>query len=534
MTDDEIAFAVHKYVVENYNYIPDAGDNWSPLGETIRRGGGDCEDLAFLEASLLQGALMRNGMSQGEAQNRVMGVAITDDNGGGHVYVTYVDSTGTQRYLESTGDSVGDAKSVYDLQDASKLNNHILFTFNDDSVNIVDKNYNYSTYETSWNPIGWVKDNIVDPVVDTGKAVVGYVEDNVIDPVVDTVKNVCVDAFKGFYNIFKGIFTGNLGEINDGFTDLGNIPWDALKGVGRLIKGAVQAVPDSITWIYDYFWGDVDLSKFDRTKEMDQHNTDYQNADMSYVYDFEIGEHDNGEDLLTDISRQKDNLLEGVDPEDFYYFDEHGMETIDEQRLEAYYDRAKAICMLQSAIVSILLTESEAKELVDEILNGSSDDEKRKNPLSDLISKSNQGLLQAVNTAIMNFFQEVEGYNYDRYNAMLEEVKKYKDGGGEEFLNVITFGGQDGKISNGNKKVTEWYLAAEERNMNALSAVLDSGEFQGINGYISSQINATLFNMDSYIEDAGNGRIKIDGDRLVGDLRDKLIGLLNMQALLVI
>ncbi|MDP1629390.1 MAG: transglutaminase-like domain-containing protein [bacterium] len=46
---------IHSFVRKNFEFVPDEedGDYWQYPAETIRRGEGDCEDLAFLLASIL-------------------------------------------------------------------------------------------------------------------------------------------------------------------------------------------------------------------------------------------------------------------------------------------------------------------------------------------------------------------------------------------------------------------------------------------------------------------------------------------------
>jgi hypothetical protein len=39
---------IDKYIYENYEYIPDHGEQWKLPEQTIKDGGGDCEDLTIL------------------------------------------------------------------------------------------------------------------------------------------------------------------------------------------------------------------------------------------------------------------------------------------------------------------------------------------------------------------------------------------------------------------------------------------------------------------------------------------------------
>ena len=52
---------MHSSVVTGFDYIPEPVHQWQSLDMIFKQGGGDCEDLAHLEASLLTRALIDAG-----------------------------------------------------------------------------------------------------------------------------------------------------------------------------------------------------------------------------------------------------------------------------------------------------------------------------------------------------------------------------------------------------------------------------------------------------------------------------------------
>jgi hypothetical protein len=100
---DRRAQAVWRYVVENIEYVGDAEaqrrlDFWQFPAETIALGAGDCEDCAFLLASLL----LASGVSP-FCVRVVFGVLKREDGDqAAHAWPVYKDEGGRWRLLEST------------------------------------------------------------------------------------------------------------------------------------------------------------------------------------------------------------------------------------------------------------------------------------------------------------------------------------------------------------------------------------------------------------------------------------------------
>ncbi len=103
LTEDQIMTAIYNHVVSHFQYQADAQDHWSTAAETILRGGGDCEDLTNLAASLAAAALGP------EAAGRVSVAAYLNTNTGvGHTVLNYTDSQGNVHALDlTTGQVIG-------------------------------------------------------------------------------------------------------------------------------------------------------------------------------------------------------------------------------------------------------------------------------------------------------------------------------------------------------------------------------------------------------------------------------------------
>jgi len=143
MSQDEMVMAIHDYVTANFSYqVEAAGDDWQTVSETIKNGGGDCEDLANLEASLLTAALVDKGINLEDAEKRVCAVVVANINTGtGHVYVSYVKEDGTTVNLDP---SVKDS-SAFGLTPESQM---VLFSYTAGAVNVKDisfANINFMT-----------------------------------------------------------------------------------------------------------------------------------------------------------------------------------------------------------------------------------------------------------------------------------------------------------------------------------------------------------------------------------------------------
>ena len=141
MTEEQLVLAINSYVGGNYSYIADTGDKWNTVAETINNGGGDCEDLANLEASLIISALMDRGMSKEDADKKIsLFVAVNPNTFIGHVYVKYTVEDGSVKYLNPVNSSVSSAISSSLIP---------LFGYNADQVNMINKDFDYSKLSTA-------------------------------------------------------------------------------------------------------------------------------------------------------------------------------------------------------------------------------------------------------------------------------------------------------------------------------------------------------------------------------------------------
>ncbi len=141
MSEEEVVLAINTYVFSNYSYIADTGDTWNSVSQTIKNGGGDCEDFANLAASLMTAALLDRGLSQEEINKKIDCVVVADPNTGlGHVYVQYTGDDGSIKYLDPVSARV--TTSI----DSSKV---VLFSYSDENVDVIDENFDFSRLDTA-------------------------------------------------------------------------------------------------------------------------------------------------------------------------------------------------------------------------------------------------------------------------------------------------------------------------------------------------------------------------------------------------
>ncbi|MFC1767659.1 transglutaminase domain-containing protein, partial [Candidatus Margulisiibacteriota bacterium] len=142
MSEDKLVLAIHNYISENYSYVAESeGDDWATVSEVIENKGGDCEDLANLEASLMMAALIDRGMSIEEAGRKVSAVVVIDkDTLLSHVYVKYTALNFDVLYLDPSNASVSRTISASQQE---------IFSYNDRSVDIEDHDFDYSNLATA-------------------------------------------------------------------------------------------------------------------------------------------------------------------------------------------------------------------------------------------------------------------------------------------------------------------------------------------------------------------------------------------------
>ncbi len=192
MTDEQIVSAINNYVHTHFSYIadPSGTDHWNLVSQTIQDGGGDCEDLANLAASLSIAALMDKGLTLDEANKKISCVVVVDPNAlVGHVIVQFTGNDGSVEYFDPTAgtrsNSIGSSKIE-------------LFSYNSEGVDLFDKNYDYSKFSTAL---------ITVPTTNIGlPEILNY--------------STYADALEGTYQCIQNITTDL--ELNDLITILGD------------------------------------------------------------------------------------------------------------------------------------------------------------------------------------------------------------------------------------------------------------------------------------------------------------------------
>jgi predicted transglutaminase-like cysteine proteinase len=170
-TDLEIAENVHAFVrsggVKGYTYSSETtGDVWKTVDQTITDGGGDCEDFALLEASLLMRALEEEkgiAYSTSKANIKLYAGELTPNAGGtvGHVFTVYNDGT-TDYVMDGTDNTdtdpaTGTLSTLERYEDELSFSNFFTATYTTTNEGAVfedgitnDDLYNY--YTNFFNP----------------------------------------------------------------------------------------------------------------------------------------------------------------------------------------------------------------------------------------------------------------------------------------------------------------------------------------------------------------------------------------------
>jgi len=235
MTMDQTAQAIHNYVSETFNYQPDnCGDYWQTAAETFRSGGGDCEDLANLEASLLTAALISRGISPEEASARVSCVVVGDVNAyTQHVYVSYKGDDGRVIYFDP---------STSETLTAFGSGKEMVFSYNTKTVTFLDKTFDYSKVDTAGYST-WLNQGYVIPDLN---AAIG----KVVDPLItearvesETDLKILNDAITQFKNM-----VATLGDVQaqglGGVYAVGDEDWATLDTLVAEVNAQIKNYQD--------------------------------------------------------------------------------------------------------------------------------------------------------------------------------------------------------------------------------------------------------------------------------------------------
>ena len=117
--------SIKYYVVDNYQYREETTEDWSRVSNTIARGYGDCEDLAFLEASLAIHALNQKEANLG---TRTISLEVGDLRSGNF-------SGDLSNYLQLNGYINADGTKIRNLPE------HNLFVERTGSISLSNADY---------------------------------------------------------------------------------------------------------------------------------------------------------------------------------------------------------------------------------------------------------------------------------------------------------------------------------------------------------------------------------------------------------
>ena len=144
LTEEQIVTMVHDYMLDNFEYLADEGEQWASVEDTLASKSGDCEDLANTQASLLIAAFEAVGMSEAAANVSVVAGQMTAyGTTAGHALVQYQDLSGNVWALDAT-----DRRALTSLD--ATANSHLLFSN-------IQNQYGFEIYFSSTQSITSVK-----------------------------------------------------------------------------------------------------------------------------------------------------------------------------------------------------------------------------------------------------------------------------------------------------------------------------------------------------------------------------------------
>lgn len=141
MSFDQKVTALYNHVINNFDYVQENNDAWAWAGETIAKGGGDCEDLTLLLHNLIYTQGLEDGLSADQLNQKINSVVGKHNQFGDHVYLEYTDAAGKTHALDSAMALQGTVENLDKLKTASdyRKNFDIYFTFNDQTATVIKK-----------------------------------------------------------------------------------------------------------------------------------------------------------------------------------------------------------------------------------------------------------------------------------------------------------------------------------------------------------------------------------------------------------
>src|SRR3989339_342217 len=231
------------------------------------------------------------------------------------------------------------------------------------------------------------------------------------------------------------------------------------------------------TWSYVYDDGvkvktftpdnDSTLSSAEQANQW-LHNQYYENADMSYVYDYShcegLDENSSTADVLQAAEEDLDDAFDNYDSDQFYYYNDDGMMLLDVDRLTAWYDKVRLLCAILVFYQMIMEAEQESRdsvleELLDLPAGGGLD-------TGTIVANKISNRLKMVSVAFGDLMEQMMDYNQAQYDADVEVANAQTSGFGNTTSDMLTGGGQT---------ITglEMQQDAVERYLRAMRTVLD-------------------------------------------------------------
>jgi len=283
--------------------------------------------------------------------------------------------------------------------------------------------------------------------------------------------------------------------------------------------------------------GVVILSAHEKAEQWVQ-NQHYQNADTSYIYEYEsfkeINENSSDYEVCDAVGEEMDRTINNYDERDFYYYDKNGYLVVDNQRLEDWYNKIRLLCALLVALQMLMEAKHEARDLVQQEMLGIVLDKGL--DTATIIGKYVQNRLARASMAFAKLLEKAQEWNKVVYERKVAAAKAANDSCGEKTVDFITGGNKTIESLEGQKEAAENYLQATTSMLELLKRTAGSQKEFELGNSDTAKINEALqkgemlilAELPSIAYQGENGYLELDDEKLES-LRKRFYGIQNLK-----
>lgn len=435
LTEEQIVTLIHDYMLDNFSYIADEGENWASVDDTLASKTGDCEDLANTEASLLIAAFEKAGMTDAAANVSVVAGQMTAyGTTAGHAMVQYQDQSGNTWALDATNPS-----SLSGLD--PNANSHLLFSN-------VQGQYGFQVYFSSTQSVTAIqvdKTDLIgfttataafDSFIESQKtSLLSHLQANVGLEDAATLAQSILDHLAG---TFEDSASGTSGDFGDYYQQVIQFRDDLAADIGAPPASSPESasskttIDEMIEWVFTNILNigdvpllgdiidaigddgvDLDITQYGTQDSVKNWYSAFGFAEHVYRFDLEMKE------MRENITTTAMNKYKGQT--------ESGFVVYDYARVNRDYMKVMAAHQMIMAVMGAIFTASDTwNKIASELAQDSevSSQIKNRKKVLKAINKANQRKLEEMSTFINQFIQTWEEHNnnvYTQYQNGIEE-----------------------------------------------------------------------------------------------------------------